>query len=52
MLAFFAFMEPGDQFVSRKLYGGSITQFGQSFKKFGWEVDFVDPEDPENSAAP
>jgi len=49
MLAFFAFMEPGDHFVaSRKLYGGSITQFGRSFQKFGWEVSFVDPEEPEN----
>jgi O-acetylhomoserine (thiol)-lyase len=42
-------MEPGDQFIaSRKLYGGSITQFGRSFKKFGWEALFVDPDDPEN----
>ncbi len=49
MLAFFAFMEPGDQFLaSKKLYGGSITQFGRSFKKFGWEVIFVDSDDPEN----
>jgi O-acetylhomoserine (thiol)-lyase len=49
MLAFFALMEPGDEFVaSRKLYGGSITQFGRSFKKFDWHVRFVDPEDPEN----
>jgi O-acetylhomoserine (thiol)-lyase len=49
MLAFFAFMEPGDHFVaSRKLYGGSITQFGRSFKKFGWECSFVDPDEPEN----
>jgi O-acetylhomoserine (thiol)-lyase len=49
VLAFFSFMEPGDQFVSsNKLYGGSITQFGRSFKKFGWEAIFVDPDDPEN----
>ena len=49
MLAFFAFMEPGAEFVaSRKLYGGSITQFGRSFKKFDWHVIFVDPDDPEN----
>lgn len=46
MLAFFSFMEPGDQFIaSNKLYGGSITQFGRSFKKFGWEVIFVDADD-------
>jgi len=49
MLAFFAFMEPGDQFVSAdKLYGGSITQFGKSFKKFGWEVAFANADDPAN----
>jgi O-acetylhomoserine (thiol)-lyase len=49
MLAFFAFMEPGDQFVSAdKLYGGSITQFGKSFKKFGWEVAFADADQPDN----
>jgi O-acetylhomoserine (thiol)-lyase len=49
MLAFFAFMEPGAQFLaSRRLYGGSITQFGRSFKKFGWEAIFVDSDDPEN----
>src|SRR5262249_21949163 len=33
-LAFFTLMEPGDEFVaSRNLYGGSLTQFGLSFKK-------------------
>jgi O-acetylhomoserine (thiol)-lyase len=49
VLAFFSFMEPGDQFVaSNKLYGGSITQFGRSFRKFGWEAVLVDPDDPEN----
>jgi O-acetylhomoserine (thiol)-lyase len=49
LLAFFAFMEPGDHFVaSNKLYGGSITQFGKSFRKFGWEATFVDPDAPDN----
>ncbi len=49
LLAFFTIMEPGDEFVaSRNLYGGSITQFTHSFKKFGWKVSFVDPTDPEN----
>jgi O-acetylhomoserine (thiol)-lyase len=49
LLAFFAFMEPGDEFLaSTKLYGGSITQFGRSFKKFGWNAIFVDPEDPQS----
>jgi O-acetylhomoserine (thiol)-lyase len=49
VLAFFSFMEPGDQFIaSNKLYGGSITQFGRSFKKFGWEAVLVDPDEPDN----
>ena len=49
LLALFALMESGDNFVaSKKLYGGSINQFGYSFKRFGWQVKFVDPDDPEN----
>ena len=48
-LAFFTLMAPGDEFVaSRKLYGGSLTQFGLSFPKLGWKCHFVDPTDPEN----
>jgi O-acetylhomoserine (thiol)-lyase len=49
LLAFFSLMEPGDEFVaSRNLYGGSITQFTHTFKKFGWTAHFVDPSDPQN----
>jgi O-acetylhomoserine (thiol)-lyase len=48
MLAFFVFMEPGDEFIaSDKLYGGSITQFGKTFKKFDWRAHFVDMDEPE-----
>jgi len=48
-LIFFTMMEPGDEFVaSRNLYGGSLTQFGLSFKKLGWTCHFVDPTEPEN----
>jgi O-acetylhomoserine (thiol)-lyase len=48
-LIFFTIMEPGDEFIaSRNLYGGSLTQFGLSFKKLGWRCHFVDPTDPEN----
>jgi O-acetylhomoserine (thiol)-lyase len=47
MLALFAMMAPGDNVVvSTRLYGGSITQFGQTFKRFGWEAKFVDMEEP------
>jgi O-acetylhomoserine (thiol)-lyase len=48
-LIFFTLMQPGDEFVaSRNLYGGSLTQFGLSFKKLGWTCHFVDPTEPEN----
>jgi len=48
-ITFATMMEPGDEFVaSRNLYGGSLTQFGLSFKKLGWTCHFVDPHDPEN----
>ena len=40
-------MRPGDNFVAaRKLYGGSINQFGHAFKNFGWEVRWADTDDP------
>ena len=43
-LAFFTLLEPGDEFVaSRNLYGGSITQFGHSFRKLGWTCHFAEP---------
>ena len=48
-LTFFTLLEPGDSFLaSRNLYGGSLTQFGLSFRKLGWTCRFVDPIDPEN----
>jgi O-acetylhomoserine (thiol)-lyase len=48
-LVFFTLMGPGDEFLaSRNLYGGSLTQFGQSFKKLGWTCRFVDPTEPEH----
>ncbi len=48
-LTFATLLEPGDEFLaSRALYGGSLTQFGLSFKKLGWTCHFVDPSDPEN----
>jgi O-acetylhomoserine (thiol)-lyase len=48
-LVFATMLEPGDEFIaSRALYGGSLTQFGLSFKKLGWHCHFVDPTDPEN----
>jgi O-acetylhomoserine (thiol)-lyase len=46
-IAFLNLMEPGDEIISStKLYGGSITQFGETFPKFDWRVRFVDPTRP------
>ncbi len=46
MLIFHTLMHPGENFVAaRKLYGGSINQFGHAFKNFGWEVRFADTDD-------
>jgi len=51
-LVFATLLEPGDEFLaSRNLYGGSLTQFGLSFRKLGWTCHFVDPHDPENFRA-
>lgn len=47
-LTFFTLLEPGDEFIaSQNLYGGSITQFGVSFKRLGWNCTFVDCTQPE-----
>jgi len=52
MIAFFTLMEPGCNIVAaKKLYGGSLNQMGEAFKKFGWETRFVDADDPENIRA-
>jgi O-acetylhomoserine (thiol)-lyase len=46
-ITFLNLMQPGDEIISStKLYGGSITQFGETFPKFGWRVRFVDPTKP------
>ncbi|MCC6587249.1 MAG: O-acetylhomoserine aminocarboxypropyltransferase [Bryobacterales bacterium] len=42
-------MEGGDEMVAAgTLYGGTYTQFDVSFRKMGYNVKFVDPDDPEN----
>ncbi|CAN7551458.1 O-acetylhomoserine aminocarboxypropyltransferase [Rhizobium sp. LjRoot30] len=49
LLVFHTIMQPGDNFIAaRKLYGGSINQFGHAFKSFGWQVHWADPADPAN----
>ncbi|GAC1042580.1 O-acetylhomoserine aminocarboxypropyltransferase [Rhizobium sp. No.120] len=47
LLVFHTIMQPGDNFVAAKrLYGGSVNQFGQSFKNFDWRVRWADSADP------
>src|SRR6056297_1927332 len=46
IMALFPLMGPGlNVVVSTRLYGGSITQFSQTIKRFGWEAKFVDIDD-------
>ncbi|WP_114966074.1 O-acetylhomoserine aminocarboxypropyltransferase/cysteine synthase family protein [Alkalilacustris brevis] len=46
ILALFPLMRPGCNVVSaNRLYGGTVTQFSQTFKRFGWEARFVDTDD-------
>lgn len=46
LIVFHTLMRPGDNFIAaRKLYGGSINQFGHSFKSFDWHVRWADPDD-------
>lgn len=45
LLVFHVLMDPGAHIVAaKKLYGGSLNQLGHSFKKFGWNVTFVDAD--------
>jgi O-acetylhomoserine (thiol)-lyase len=49
IVALFPLMSPGMEVVAaNKLYGGSINQMRNSFKKFGWNATFVDPVKPDN----
>jgi O-acetylhomoserine (thiol)-lyase len=48
MVALFTLMSPGKNVVAaRQLYGGTITQFGQTFQKFDWHVKWADGTKPE-----
>ncbi len=46
IMALFPLMGPGLNIVtSNRLYGGTVTQFSQTIKRFGWSAKFVDTED-------
>ncbi len=49
LLVFHNLMRSGDNFVAaRRLYGGSINQFGHAFKNFDWQVRWADPRNPDD----
>ena len=49
LLAITSLLEMGDHLVaSSTLYGGTYTQFEVSFRRFGIDVTFVEPDEPEN----
>jgi O-acetylhomoserine (thiol)-lyase len=47
IMALFPLMQPGSNIVaSTRLYGGTIQQFSNTIRKFGWSATFVDFDDP------
>jgi O-acetylhomoserine (thiol)-lyase len=45
IMALFPLMGPGKNIIaSTRLYGGTITQFTQTFKRFGWSAKLIDTE--------
>ncbi len=52
IMALFPLMRPGCNVVaSNRLYGGTITQFSQTIRRFGWSARFVDFDDLDAVAA-
>lgn len=46
IMALFPLMGPGRNIVaSTRLYGGTVTQFSHTIKRFGWSAKFVDFDD-------
>ena len=52
MAALLTILKQGDELVSANtLYGGTVTQFGVTFKRMGIKAVLVDPDKPANFAA-
>ncbi|WP_414898618.1 O-acetylhomoserine aminocarboxypropyltransferase/cysteine synthase family protein [Rhodovulum sp. YEN HP10] len=52
IMALFPLMAPGRNVVaSTRLYGGTVTQFSQTIRRFGWSARFVDFDDLDAVAA-
>ncbi len=49
MCALLTLVQNGDEIVSAStLYGGTYSQFDVTFRQFGIDTKFVDPDDPQN----
>ncbi len=49
LLAISSLCQAGDDIVSAAtLYGGTYTQLDTTFRRFGYNTIFIDPDDPEN----
>ena len=49
LLAISSLCQPGDEIVSSAtLYGGTYTQFDTTFRRFGYDTKFVNPDDLDN----
>jgi O-acetylhomoserine (thiol)-lyase len=45
-LVFHTLLQPGDEVIAAtKLYGGSINQLNHSWKQFGWQVKWANPDE-------
>ena len=52
LMALFPLMAPGRNIIaSTRLYGGTVTQFSHTIRRFGWSAKFVDLDDSEALAA-
>ena len=52
IMALFPLMAPGRNIIaSTRLYGGTVTQFSHTIKRFGWSAKFVDFDDLDALAA-
>jgi O-acetylhomoserine (thiol)-lyase len=52
IMALFPLMGPGRNLVaSTRLYGGTVTQFSHTIRRFGWSARFVDFDDADAVAA-
>lgn len=48
IMALFPLMGPGKNIIaSTRLYGGTVTQFSHTIRRFGWSAKFVDLDDLE-----